>query len=68
MRQTVAAFERRGVPAFYRSLHPQAKRERWERRQTKIEARKTKASNPETSVKPRKKPGAKNDSQLSLFD
>ena len=40
MKQTREAFERRGVGAFYNSLAPDAKRERYEKREAKIEARK----------------------------
>ncbi len=40
MQETRAAFEKRGVPCFYNSLDPAAKRERWAQREAKIEARK----------------------------
>jgi DNA repair photolyase len=45
MQQTRKAFEKRGVIANYNSLAPDAKRERWERRQAKIEL--TKKSKPD---------------------
>ncbi|MDQ3132124.1 MAG: hypothetical protein M3Q99_15360, partial [Acidobacteriota bacterium] len=39
MRQTREAFEKLGVECFYASLEPEAKQERWEKRQNKIAAR-----------------------------
>ena len=36
MKRTKAEFEKRGVDCFYNSLDPNAKRERWEKRQQKI--------------------------------
>ena len=59
MRETCAAFAERGVPAFYNSLQPAAKRARWEARQTKLARRKT------TSRKLAASPGE--DAQLTLF-
>lgn len=41
MKATCAAFEARDVKCFYNSLTPAAKRERWERREAKITARKS---------------------------
>lgn len=64
MKQTREAFERRGVGAFCNSLAPDAKRERYEKREVKIEARKNKI-NPVTV----EKIVEGNDSrQPSLFD
>ena len=40
MKRTKEAFEKRGVAAHYSSLEPDAKRERWEKRQAKIESSK----------------------------
>lgn len=48
MKQTIEAFEKRGVPAFYHSLDPQAKRDRWNRRGQKIEERKNSVGNRKT--------------------
>ncbi len=39
MQQTREAFETRGIKSFYNSITPAAKRERWEQRTAKIEAR-----------------------------
>lgn len=41
MKETCAAFQKRSVDCFYNSLAPAAKRERWERREAKISARKS---------------------------
>lgn len=57
MRQTREAFEKRNVKSYYNSLAPDAKKERWEKQQAKIQISK------ETSVK---KPKS-NDNQPSLF-
>ncbi len=40
MKRTKEEFEKRGVDCFYNSLDPNAKRERWEKREKKIKARK----------------------------
>ncbi len=63
MRQTIEEFEKRGVKSFYNSLNPQAKRERWERREAKITTRKNKIK-PETV----RKIVEENNIQPSLFD
>jgi DNA repair photolyase len=64
MKRTISAFEKRNVPAFYHSLHPQAKRDRWERRQKKIEQGSPKRdSGFETTVK-----RIVESNQPSLFD
>ena len=66
MKRTIEAFEKRGVPAFYHSLHPAAKRERWEKREEKINRRQMTAR----QKKPLSKSALPNDPDLqpSLFD
>ena len=59
MKRTKEEFEKRGVDCFYNSLDPNAKRERWEKREQKIKAQKEK-------VVKNKKPDK--DIQPSLFD
>ena len=44
MQQTREEFKKRGVESFYNSLDPQAKRERWAKREAKIVERKNKIS------------------------
>ena len=44
MQQTREEFRKRGVESFYNSLDPKAKRERWAKREAKIEARKNRIS------------------------
>ncbi len=44
MKQTQAEFKDRGVECFYASLEPKAKRERWEKRKSKIIDRKAKSN------------------------
>ncbi len=63
MRQTREAFEQRGVASFYHSLDPDAKRERWTKREARIEARKNKIS--EKTVRSLIEPETH---QPSLFD
>jgi DNA repair photolyase len=43
MQQTREAFEKRGVKSFYNSITPEAKKERWEWREKKINERKQKS-------------------------
>ncbi len=59
MRETREAFEARGIKCFYNSLNPQAKRERWEKREAKIQNQKLEKSKNKIS---------NNDGQMSLFD
>lgn len=63
MKRTAEAFLDLKVPAFYNSLAPEAKEERWAKREAKITARKNKIS-------PRmvKRSVAENTHQPSLFD
>lgn len=68
MKQTIEAFEKRGVPAFYHSLNPQAKRERWEKRQAKIEQRKSETGKTQLKAQTIKKILDKDDIQPSLFE
>ena len=44
MLKTVEAFEKLGVKCFYNSITPEAKSERWKRREGKIKQRKSKIS------------------------
>lgn len=61
MKRTKEEFEKRGVECFYASLKPQAKRQRWKKREEKIFHRK------ESAERKRKIP-AIDDLQMSLFD
>lgn len=63
MRQTREEFRKRGVESFYNSLDPQAKRERWAKREAKIVERKNKIS--EKTVRSLVEPETR---QPSLFD
>lgn len=63
MRQTREEFRERGVESFYNSLDREAKRERWAKREAKIEARKNKIS--EKTVRSLVEPEPH---QPSLFD
>lgn len=63
MKRTIEAFAAHGVAAFYNSLDPTAKRQRWAKREAKIEANKNKIS-----AKTIRKTIELNDNQLSLFD
>lgn len=67
MKRTIEAFEKRGMSAFYHSLHPQAKRDRWEKRQAKIGERKSSAEAEKNSKKMIQKI-IKESNQPSLFD
>lgn len=67
MRETYEAFKKRGVDCFYDSLNPAAKRERWQRREAKIEARKT-AVKISANKSGNKKSEENTSNQLSLFD
>lgn len=44
MKQTQIEFQKRGVECFYSSLEPKAKRNRWEKRQNKINSKTSKTS------------------------
>ncbi len=59
MKRTKEEFEKRGVECFYASLEPQAKKERWEKRKSKIETRKNAS---------KEKKFDRDDRQLSLFE
>jgi len=63
MKQTIEAFEKRGVQSFYNSLNPAAKRMRWQKREAKITERKNKINK-----KTVEKVIDADDRQLSLFD
>ncbi len=63
MRATIKAFEERGVASFYHSLDPKAKRERWAKREVRIETGKNKIS-----AKTVNRLLAEDDRQPSLFD
>lgn len=63
MKQTIKAFETRGVAAFYHSLDREAKQARWAKREAKIVARKNKIS--EKTVRSLIEPETR---QPSLFD
>ena len=63
MKRTTEEFQKRGVECFYASLEPKAKKARWEKREAKIETRKSKI-NPKiiSKIKENK------EIQPSLFD
>lgn len=65
MSETCEAFRKRGVECFYSSLEPEAKRERWKKREAKIEARK---SNGKNSVRKTDAEIKTDGIQPSLFD
>lgn len=65
MHEACEAFKNRGVDCFYNSLHSAAKRERWERHEAKIEARKTSVKN--SAKKSDIKKSAENGSKQLIF-